>query len=521
MTAINDEELLYSVDELQFRQQIQAFVETNITPIADKITNQTINYRLLFKKFGESGLTNLIIPKELGGAEKPFIYQLIAAEELSAVSPAATMMLGTSSTLSAIPIMKFGSDFQKQKYLVPIAEGEKIGALAVTEPNVGSDTAGMETTAIWKEETQCWILNGEKRYITNGSIADHIVTFAITNPQVDSKSGMSTFIVETNVEGFSILHDFELMGRQGAYNSHIKFENVNIPKENLLGKPNEGFFILMDEFDPERVLIAAEALGCMRKPFEIAVEYSINRIQFGRQISRFEGISFKIADMATKMRIARLLIITAARMIEQGIPCTKEAAMAKLFATEASIEICDLAIQIAGGAGYVKDYYPLEQFYRDARMGTIAGGTAEIMRFLIQREVYIEHKQEKAREPTVSNVADLDFDTLMLAIPNGFRPDHAKDVTAEIQFIFTNEKPWLLIIKDQHCSIEKTKINNPSMTLKTDGNTWREILLGKLDAMQATMSNKLIVDTEDMDLLMKFVQMFKLSPKLLYKNTPD
>lgn len=182
MTVINDEKLFYSADELQFRQQVRNFLDSEITPLADKITNQTIDYRLLFKKFGEYGLTSLLIPKELGGAEKPFLYQLIAAEELSAISPAATMMLGTSSTLSAIPILKFGSDFQKQNYLVPLATGEKIGALAVTEPNVGIDTAGMETTAIWEEETQCWILNGEKRYITNGSIADHIVTFAITNP---------------------------------------------------------------------------------------------------------------------------------------------------------------------------------------------------------------------------------------------------------------------------------------------------------------------------------------------------
>jgi alkylation response protein AidB-like acyl-CoA dehydrogenase/acyl dehydratase/putative sterol carrier protein len=521
MTVINDEEMLYSVEELRFRQRVRDWVDKEIKPLEGKFREDDLDYRTFFRKMGEFGLAGLLIPTKYGGSDKPFMHQLIAGEEISAVCPAATMMFGASCTLSAIPILRFGTEEQKQKYLVPLAKGERIGALAITEPKVGSDTAGMETSAVWNDKEHCWILNGEKRYITNGSIADQIVVFAITNPKVDSRSGMSAFIIETVWKGFSVVRDFQLMGRQGVHASHLKFQNLKVPKENLLGKLNQGFLILMDELDSERVGIAAEAVGCMRTPFEIAVQYSQDRIQFGQPISRFEGVSFKIADMATKIRAARLLLITAARMIERGLPCTKEATMAKLVATEASVECCDLAIQICGGAGYVRDFFPLEQFYRDARLGTIGGGTSEIMRFLIQREVYIEQKKGKALEKAAPMAQAVDFDTLMKAIPNGFRADRAKNVTAEIQFIFNDQDPWLLKIKDQKCSIKKMKSANPVMTVKTDANSWRDILFGKLDALQAMTAKKVVMDTNDMDLLMKFARMFKFTPEILQGVVPE
>ncbi|MFX1475377.1 MAG: acyl-CoA dehydrogenase family protein, partial [Promethearchaeota archaeon] len=423
MTRINDEQFLYSRDELEFREKVRKWVSAEIVPMKEKITQGDFDHRRFFKKLGEFGLAGLLISEEYGGSDKPFMYQLIAGEEISAVCPAATMMFGSSCTLSAIPILRFGTEEQKLKYLNPLAEGEKIGAIAITEPKVGSDTAGMETSAVWSEEEQCWILNGEKRYITNGSIADQIVVFAITDPNVDSKSGMSAFIIETSWDGFSAIKDYTLMGRKGVPNSHLQFKDVRVPKENLLGKLNQGFLILMDELDSERIGIAAEALGCMRTPFEVAVKYSQERVQFDRPISRFEGVSFKIADMATKIRASRLLVASAARMIEKGLPCTKEATMAKLFATEASVEVCDLAIQICGGAGYVEDFYPLSQFYLDARLGTIGGGTSEIMRFLIQREIYIEEKREAALQTDRTAFEAIDFDTLMTAIPNGFRSE--------------------------------------------------------------------------------------------------
>ncbi len=339
--------------------------------------------------------------------------------------------------------------------------------------------------------------------------------FAITDPNVESKSGMSAFIIETSWKGFSVERDFSLMGRKGVFVSHIKFNKMKIPKANLLGKVNQGFLILMDELDSERIGVAAEALGCMRTPFEIATEYSQQRIQFDQPISRFEGVSFKIADMATKMRAARLLMVTAARMVDKGLPCTKEATMAKLFATEASVEVCDLAIQICGGAGYVKDFFPLEQFYRDARLGTIGAGTSEIMRFLIQREVYIEQKRAKAPEEYLQQMHSLDFATLMEAIPNGFRADRAKDVSAQIQFLFTDEDPWVLTINNQQCSISQKKLDESTMNINTNSTTWRKILFGQLDPMQAIVTKQVTIDTDDTDLLLKFARLFRFSPEIL------
>jgi len=511
---MNDETLLYTADELEFRSKVRDWVDKEIKPLADTITTPEFDYRRYFKKLGDFGLSGLLIPKKYGGSEKPFMYQLIAGEEISAVCPSATMMFGASCTLSAIPILRYGSEEQKEKYLVPLAKGEKIGSLAITEPKVGSDTAGMVTAAKWDEKEECWILNGEKRYITNASIADQIVVFAITDPKVDSKSGMSAFIIETSWEGFKVEKDFNLMGRDGVRVTHFSLNNLKVPKENLLGKQNQGFLILMNELDSERIGIAAEALGCMRTPFEIAVAHSQEREQFGQPISRFEGISFKVADMAVKMRAARLLMVSAARMIQKDIPCTKEATIAKLYASEVSVECCDMAIQICGGAGYVKDFYPLEKFYRDARLGTIGGGTSEILRFLIQREVYIESRRDSSAQIS-HDVESLDFDTMMTSIPNGFRPDRAEGVSAIIRFSFDDEDTWFLKIDDKKCAIEKGNTENPKMTLKTDSSTWRDILLGKLDALQAMMTEKVIIDTDDMELLMKFARMFRFTPEIL------
>jgi butyryl-CoA dehydrogenase len=514
MTLINDENFLYTDDELAFREVARKFVEREIEPLAQKV--ETISplpediWRDLMQKMGQKGFTGIIIPEKYGGLEKSLMYQLIAGEEISAVSPALTMGFGASCTLSAIPLLRFGTEDQKKKYLSPLAKGESIGALAITEPNVGSDTAGMETRAVWNEKEQVWIINGEKRYITNGSIADQIVTFAITNPSVDSKSGMSAFIIETKWEGFDVIRDFDLMGRRGVHNTHFKIENMMVPPENMLGKQNQGFLILMDELDTERVGIAAESLGCMRKPFELAVEHSMGRVQFGRPISRFEAISFKIADMATQMRAARLMTVTAARILERKQPPTKEATMAKLFATETAVKVTDQAIQILGGEGYVKDYSGIEKFYRDARLGTIGGGTSEIMRFLIQREVYIEQKRGKSkRYPEVK----ADFSTMMASIPRGFRPERAEGVTALIQFEFSDANAWLLDIQDQKCRVKEATTDQAIMTVKTDSNTWKSIMLGKDDAMQAMMSGKVNITTDDMDLLMKFARMFKFSPE--------
>jgi alkylation response protein AidB-like acyl-CoA dehydrogenase len=292
-----------------------------------------------------------------------------------------------STTLYGMPVARFGTADQKKKYLEPVVAGDKIGCIGITEPDVGSDTAGMKTQAV--KDGDDWILNGEKRFITNGSQADFMCTFAISNPEVKSKDGMSAFIVDTKTDGFTVVQDHDLLGMKSARVSWLQLDDVRVPGDMLLGKPGEGFHILMDELDSERTAIAGEAIGYGRTPYEIAVKYATERHQFGRPIRAFEGVSFKIADMAMKLEAGRALTLTAARMYDRGEKITKQASIAKLYTTEAAIQIANEAIQILGGMGYTTDY-PVERFFRDARLMTIGGGTAEILRFLIQREVFKE-----------------------------------------------------------------------------------------------------------------------------------
>ena len=379
-------EVLWTKDELEFRKEVQAFCDKEIAPVADELDKGPYP-RNLISKIGEAGYMGVHHEKSVGGSERGLSYEIIVAEEVSAVNGGLDMARMATATLYGMPVSRFGTDEQKKKYLTPIIKGEKIGCIGITEPDVGSDTAGMKTIA--EKDGDEWVINGEKRYITNGSQADYMCCFAITDPTVNSRKGMSAFIVDTKSKGFSVVKDHDLMGMKSARVSWLKMEDLRIPEDMILGKPGEGFKILMDELDSERTAIAAEAIGYARTPYEIAVKYSNERHQFGRPIRGFEGVSFKVSDMAMKLEAGRALTLTAARMYDKGAKITKQASIAKLYTTEAAIEITNDALQILGGAGYTTDY-PVERFLRDARLMTIGGGTAEILRFLIQREVYRE-----------------------------------------------------------------------------------------------------------------------------------
>ena len=377
---------LWTEEEVTFRKELQAFCNKEIAPIADEIDKGPFPRELL-RKIGKAGYMGVHHDKSVGGTERGLSYEIIVAEEISSVNGGLDMARMASTTLFGMPIAKFGNDEQKKKYLKPVVSGDKIGCIGITEPDVGSDTAGMKTQAV--KDGDDWILNGEKRFITNGSPADYMCAFAITNPSVKSKEGMSAFIVDTKADGFSVVQDHDLMGMKSARVSWLKLDNVRVPSDMVLGEIGQGFRILMDELDSERTAIAGEAIGYARTPYEIAVKYSTERHQFGRPIKAFEGVSFKIADMAMKLEAGRALTLTAARMYDKGQKITKEAAIAKLYTTEAALEITNDALQILGGAGYTTDY-PVERFVRDARLMTIGGGTVEILRFLIQREVFKE-----------------------------------------------------------------------------------------------------------------------------------
>lgn len=377
---------LWTDDEIAFRRELQEFCAKEIAPIADEIDKGPYPRELL-RKIGKAGYMGVHHDRADGGTDRGLSYEIIVAEEISAVNGGLDMARMASTTLYGMPVSRFGTPEQRKKFLEPVVAGEKIGCIGITEPDVGSDTAGMKTRAV--KDGDDWVLNGEKRFITNGSQADYMCAFAITNPDVHSKDGMSAFIVDTKSDGFKVMQDHELLGMKSARVSWLKFEDVRVPGDRLLGKPGEGFHILMDELDSERTAIAGEAIGYARTPYEISIKYANERQQFGRPIRAFEGVSFKVADMAMKLEAGRALTLTAARMYDKGEKITKQASIAKLYTTEAAIQITNDALQILGGMGYTTDY-PVERFLRDARLMTIGGGTAEILRFLIQREVFKE-----------------------------------------------------------------------------------------------------------------------------------
>jgi len=380
-------DIFLTCEEVEFRQRVREFCKREIAPLSDLIEKMGDYPREILRKMGGEGFLKVHHRVESGGTGKGLSYEVILAEEVSAVSASTEMSRLASVTLYGMPISRFGTIEQKRTYLAPVLLGEKIGALGITEPDVGSDVAGMKTRA--EKDGEDYSINGEKRFITNGSIADFLVVFAITNPEAHAHKGMSAFIVESSQPGFEVVKDFELMGMRGARVAHLKFNNLRVPNENLLGKENAGFSVLMDELDSERTAIAAGMVGTARAAYEVAVKYSTDRVQFDVPIRQFEGVSFKVAEMAVKIEAARLLTLRAARMIDNGSRATKEAAMAKLYATEAAVDVTNDALQVLGGIGYSKEY-PVERYVRDARLMTIGGGTSEIMKYLIQREVYKE-----------------------------------------------------------------------------------------------------------------------------------
>ncbi len=384
--------IFYTEEELAFRDEVRAFCETELAPYEDEIQQKNLFRRDLLQKIAQAGYMSVHHPLEVGIGKhcgKGLVYETIVAEEISAVIAGLDMTRMASATLFGKPVARFGTPEQIEKYLKPVLCGEKIGAIGITEPNVGSDVAGMETHAEKAKDGNGYILNGKKYFITNGSQADFLCVFAITDITVNPKKGMTAFIVEKEMPGFTTVKDIDLMGMAGARVSELDFKDVFIPEDNILGGINNGFGILMDELDSERVAIAGECLGYARPAIESAIAYSKERIQFKRPIKDFEGVNFKISDMATDFEAARLLTLKAARAYDNGERITKYAAMAKTFASEMAVRVCDNALQILGGRGYETDY-KIERYYRDARLMTMGGGTVEILRFLTQREIYRE-----------------------------------------------------------------------------------------------------------------------------------
>ncbi len=367
----------------ELRKKVREFAEAEVKPLAFTLDQNNEFPDEAVKKMGELGLMGLPYPKEYGGAGLDVLSYAIAVEELSRVDGGTGVILSAHTSLGTWPIAAYGTEAQKKKYLVPLCKGEKIGAFGLTEPNAGSDAGGTETTAVLKGDH--YILNGGKIFITNAPKADTYVVFAVTTPDIGTR-GISAFIVEKGWKGFEFGDHYDKMGIRSSSTAELIFNDVKVPAENLLGKEGDGFKIAMATLDGGRIGIASQALGIAQGAYEAAVDYAKERVQFGKPIGFQQAISFKLADMATKLRCARMLVYSAAEMKEHHVPYGMESAMAKMYSSDIALEVTNDALQIFGGTGFLKGM-DVERMYRDAKITTIYEGTNEIQRVVIASHI--------------------------------------------------------------------------------------------------------------------------------------
>ncbi|HZG15434.1 MAG TPA: acyl-CoA dehydrogenase [Candidatus Bathyarchaeia archaeon] len=372
-------DFLLNEEQDMLRKMIREFAETEVAPTAAERDEEERFDRSIFNKMAELGLTGIPWPEKYGGAGADYLSYVIAVEELSRVDSSIGVTLSAHVSLASWPLYKFGTEEQKQKFLRPLAEGKKMGAYCLTEPGSGSDSAGMRTTAV--KDGDHYILNGSKIFITNAGEAEIYIVFAVTDPALKHK-GISAFIVEKGMEGFTMGKKEKKLGIRSSPTLAVNFEDVRVPKENLLGEEGQGFKIAMMTLDGGRNGIAAQALGIAQGAFEHATNYAKERVQFGKPISSLQAIQFKLADMATKIEAARLLTYQAAWLEDQGLPYGKASAMSKVFAGDIAMEVTTDAVQVFGGYGYTREY-PVERFMRDAKITQIYEGTNEIQRVVI------------------------------------------------------------------------------------------------------------------------------------------
>ncbi len=363
-----------------FEQMLKDFAENEVKPLAQEIDEEERFPAETVAKMAKLGLFGIIIPRQYGGAGAGYREYIFAVEEISKHCGTTGVVLSAHTSLCAAPILEFGTEEQKQKYLPDLAAGRKLGGFGLTEPNAGTDAGNQQTTAV--EQEDCYLLNGSKIFITNGGEAATYVVIAVTGKGVKGPE-MSAFIVEKGWEGFSFGKHEKKMGIRGSATCELIFENVRVPKENLLGKRGEGFKIAMKTLDGGRIGIAAQALGIAEGALDTTVAYVKSRKQFGRPLSAFQNTQFQLADMATKTAAARALVYIAADAKQNKLPTLSvNAAQAKLFASETAMEVTTKAVQLHGGYGYTREY-PVERMMRDAKITEIYEGTSEVQRMVI------------------------------------------------------------------------------------------------------------------------------------------
>ncbi|MFE1242681.1 acyl-CoA dehydrogenase [Fictibacillus sp. NPDC058756] len=375
--------LVFTEEQKMMQKMVRDFAQKEIAPAIEHMEETEEFPRHLIKKMAELGLMGIPIPEEYGGAGMDFTSYIIAINELSKVSATIGVILSVHTSVGTNPILYFGNEEQKKKYIPKLASGEYLGAFGLTEPSSGSDAASLKTRAV--KQGDHYVLNGSKIFITNAGEADVYIVFASTEPDKGSY-GISAFIVDKDTPGFSVGKKEKKMGLNGSNTCEIVFEDARVPAENLLGNEGEGFKIAMSNLDVGRIGIAAQSLGIAEAALEFATNYAKERKQFGKPIGANQGLGFKLADMATEVEAAKLLTYRAADLKTNNMPCGKEASMAKLFASETAMKSAIEAVQVYGGYGYTKEY-PVERLFRDAKVCQIYEGTSEIQRMVLSKHL--------------------------------------------------------------------------------------------------------------------------------------
>jgi alkylation response protein AidB-like acyl-CoA dehydrogenase len=375
-------ELFFTDKHYSLKKKIRDFLLNRLEPIKNEINEQNKIPPSLIKEMGKEGMIGPLIPKRYNGSDLGMIGHCMITEEISKIIVSASVSR-TPCILDGYLLNNYGTEEQKELYLKQIAMGEKICSICVTEEEAGSNVAGIKSIA--NREGDNYILNGSKKFITNVGIADYYFIWCITNQDVNPRNGMSVFLVHKDTPGLKIENPYGLMGINGVYNGILEFKNMEVSKNNLIGKEGEGFQSLMETFNVERVTLSSECNGISMAALDESKQYAKKRLQFNKPISSFQIIKLKIAEMATKLQCARLLTYSAAKIAEMNKNITKQASMAKAFSSKSAVEIASEAVQIHGGEGYTDDY-SVERYMRDAKFFMIGGGTTEIQNLVIARE---------------------------------------------------------------------------------------------------------------------------------------
>ncbi len=373
--------MILTEEQEMIRDATHDFARERLAPFAAEWDREARFPKEALKEMAELGLLGMIVPEQWGGAGADYVSFALALEEIAAGDGACSTIVSVNNSVVCGPILRFGNDEQRERFLKPLAQGEYIGAFCLTEPHVGSDAGAIRTKAV--RDGDCYVLNGVKQFITSGKYGDIAIVFAVTDPGA-AKKGISAFIVPTDTPGYIVARVEEKMGQHASDTAQIVLENCRIPAENRLGEEGQGYKIALANLESGRIGIAAQCVGMARAAFEAALSYAQDRESFGKPIIQHQAVNFRLADMATRIEAARQLLLHAASLKDTGLPCLKQASMAKLYASEMAERVCSDAIQIHGGYGYLNDF-PVERIYRDVRVAQIYEGTSDVQRIVIGR----------------------------------------------------------------------------------------------------------------------------------------